>query len=171
VPAVVREEDAADAYILTLVENLQREDLSPREEAEALEVLVRERGWTTRQVGESIKRSHMYVSRRLRVFEDSVLAPLVLKNELAVSTAEELLRAPDQQSRQVLAEQAVREQWTMGKARRAISEFGTVRSNWDELVVHLRAVVNSASGVDPEVLTDVDRKLVRRTRTALRRLI
>jgi ParB family chromosome partitioning protein len=55
--AVVRDETDDQAYILTLVENLQREDLSPREEAAALEVLVRERGWCIRQVGEAIKRS------------------------------------------------------------------------------------------------------------------
>jgi hypothetical protein len=51
---------------------------------------VRERGWSTRQVDEAIKRSHIYVSRRLLVFDDPVLAPLVLGNHLPVSTAEEL---------------------------------------------------------------------------------
>jgi ParB/RepB/Spo0J family partition protein len=55
IAAVVRDEPDDAAYILTLVENLQREDLSPKEEAAALEVLMRERGWTTRQVGEAIK--------------------------------------------------------------------------------------------------------------------
>jgi hypothetical protein len=68
--AVVRDETDEQAYILTLVENLQGEDLSPKEEAAALEVLVRERGWSTRQVGEAIKRSAIHVSRRLRVFDD-----------------------------------------------------------------------------------------------------
>ena len=91
IAAVVRDESDEQAYILTLVENLQREDLKPREEAAALEILLREHRWTTRQVGEAIKRNHTYVSRRLRVFEDPVLAPLVLERKLPVSTAEELL--------------------------------------------------------------------------------
>jgi ParB family transcriptional regulator, chromosome partitioning protein len=69
--AVVRDvSDNDQAYLLTLTANLQREDLSPKEESEALEVLVRKWGWTTRQVAEAIKRDHSYVSRRLRVFED-----------------------------------------------------------------------------------------------------
>jgi ParB/RepB/Spo0J family partition protein len=50
IAAVVRDETDDQAYILTLVENLQREDLTPKEEAAALEVLVRERSWSTRQL-------------------------------------------------------------------------------------------------------------------------
>jgi ParB family chromosome partitioning protein len=121
IAAVVRDETDDQAYILTLVENLQREDLTPKEEAAALEILVRERKWSTRQVGEAIKRSAMYVSRRLRVFDDAVLAPLVLANQLPVSTAEELLREPDDNARRQLAEQAVTEQWTFPMARREVA--------------------------------------------------
>lgn len=121
IAAVVREETADQAYNLTLVENLQREDLTPKEEASALESLVRERGWTTRQVGEAIKRSHIYVSRRLRVFEDEILAGPVLANQLPVSTAEELLRA-EADIRPTLVEQAVAERWGQAQARRAVLE-------------------------------------------------
>jgi ParB/RepB/Spo0J family partition protein len=124
IAAAVRNETEEQAYILTLVENLQREDLTPREEAAALEVLVRERGWTTRQVGEAIKRSAMYVSRRLRVFDDEeVLKPLVLRDEkpLSVSTAEELLREPDIATRRELAQRAAREEWTPSVARREVA--------------------------------------------------
>jgi len=120
IAAVVREETDDQAYLLTLTENLQREDLTPKEEAEALEVLVRERGWTTRQIGQAIKRSHIYVSRRLRVFEDPALAPLVLENKLAVSTAEELLRVPDIHERKVLARRAAREGWERAQVRAAL---------------------------------------------------
>jgi ParB family transcriptional regulator, chromosome partitioning protein len=125
IPAVVRDETQDQAYILTLVENLQREDLTPKEEAAALEVLVRERGWTTRQVGEAIKRSHMYVSRRLRVFDDPVLAPLVLRKELPVSTAEELLRLPDTDERMAFARRAAQEGWERAQVRSALEERGS----------------------------------------------
>jgi ParB-like chromosome segregation protein Spo0J len=69
IAAVVRDETDDQAYILMLVENLQREDLTPKEGAAALETLIHARGWSTRQVGEALERSPMYVSRRLRVFE------------------------------------------------------------------------------------------------------
>jgi ParB family transcriptional regulator, chromosome partitioning protein len=136
ISAVVRDDGQEQAYILTLVENLQREDLSAREEAAALEVLVRERGWTTRQIGLAIKRSHIYVSRRLRVFEDPALAPLVLGHKLAVSTAEELLRVPDVSERKVLARRAVREGWERAQVRAALE----VRADGAEME---RSVPNS----------------------------
>jgi ParB family chromosome partitioning protein len=116
IPVVLREEGAEEAYLLTLVENLQREDLSPREEAEALGRLVRERRWTTRQVAAAIHRSQPYVSRRLRVYDDRVLRGLVLDNRLPISVAEELLAA-DPEQRADLARQAAREQWDQKRAR------------------------------------------------------
>jgi ParB family chromosome partitioning protein len=171
IAAVVRDEDEDRAYLLTLTENLQREDLTPKEEAAALEVLVRERGWTTRQVGEAIKRSHIYVSRRLRVFDDPTLAPLVLERKLAVSAAEELLRVPDTQARNDLAARAVTHDWTWGDARKAVSEFGTGRSKIDELLLQLRRVVAGADQIDPQDLTPAERKQVRQARAALSRLL
>jgi ParB family chromosome partitioning protein len=116
IPVLVRNEHADQAYVLALVENLQREDLSPREEAEALGRLVRERRWTTRQVAAAVYRSQAYVSRRLRVYEDKALRALVLADELSVSVAEELLAA-DQEKRASLAKRAVREQWDQKRAR------------------------------------------------------
>jgi ParB family chromosome partitioning protein len=159
IAAVVRDETDDQAYILTLVENLQREDLTPREEAAALEVLVRERGWSTRQVGEAIKRSPMYVSRRLRVFDDLVLAPLVLRNEVAVSTAEELLREADPTSRSELATQTARERWTQGDARRAVAARRNVTLQPSpRLPSHIRALREELAGLEPGALSALARR-------------
>lgn len=122
IAAVVRVETDSQAYLLTLTENLQRQNLRPREEAAALDRLANENGWTTRQIGQAIKRSHMHVSRRMRVFDDVVLAPLVQQERLKVSTAEELLRVPDTDERKVLAGRAVREGWERSDVRRVLAE-------------------------------------------------
>jgi ParB family chromosome partitioning protein len=151
IPAIVRDESDDDqAYLLTLTENLQREDLSPREEATALEVLLRQLG-STRKVANAIHKSAMYVSRRLRVFEDPALAPLVLKQQLRVSSAEELLRAPDDQ-RQGLATRAAAADWTPAEARR---EVANARRNGPlqqapapRLASHIRALSNELEQID-----------------------
>jgi ParB family chromosome partitioning protein len=162
IAAVVRDEADDQAYILTLVENLQREDLTPREEAAALEVLVRERGWSTRQVGEAVKRSAMYVSRRLRGFDDPVLAPLVRRDQLPLSTAEELLRAdPDQ--RQPLAQQAVEERWERPQVRAALAGCNAaLQQPSPQLASRIRALADELEAVDPSTLNArVRRELAR----------
>jgi ParB family chromosome partitioning protein len=73
IPAFVRDVSADHAYVLDLIENLQRQDLSPEEEADALGELTRTRGWTLQQVAGTIKRSVAYVSKRVRLFEDALL--------------------------------------------------------------------------------------------------
>jgi ParB family chromosome partitioning protein len=157
ISAVVRDDTQEEAYVLTLVENLQREDLSPREEAGALEVLVRERGWSTRQIGEAIKRSPMYVSRRLRVFDDPVVAPLVLNAGLAVSTAEELLRAPDAAVRERLAKKAATEAWSPTTARREVAAAGRngplQRTPPPRIASHIRALTDELAGLEPGALS------------------
>jgi ParB family chromosome partitioning protein len=165
IAAIVRDVTDDQAYILMLVENLQREDLTPREEAAALEVLVRERGWSTRQVGEAIKRSHIYVSRRLRVFEDEILVGPVLADHLSVSTAEELLRVqPD--LRPALVEQAVAERWGQAQARRAVVERNVPDGTPQRSREMVRAVKQLDALLDAGPISD----LPARARTELRRL-
>jgi ParB family chromosome partitioning protein len=117
-PAIVRTASSDDAFILLLVENLQRSDLRPAEESAALEALVRERGWSTHQVAAAIGRSQAYVSKRLRVFEDPLLAPAVLANQLSVSAAEELLTL-EESLRYELLSLAIEQHWDRQQVRAA----------------------------------------------------
>jgi ParB/RepB/Spo0J family partition protein len=122
IPAFVRTVDADHAYLLDLVENLQREDLSPEEEADALSELIRTRGWTQQQVADGIKRSVGYVSKRIRVFEDPLLRSAIVDRGLPVSTAEELLAADDAQ-RPMLIERALTEGWDQVRARQGMRDL------------------------------------------------
>src|SRR5207249_10055358 len=108
IAAVLRIADDDQAYLLMLAENLAREDLTPAEEAVGLAVLVRQHGWTLRQVAGAIHKSPAYVSQRLRVFEHQDLRAPVLEQRLSVSSAEELLRVPSSLRRELI-DQAVRE--------------------------------------------------------------
>jgi ParB family chromosome partitioning protein len=171
IAAVVRDETDEQAYILTLVENLQREDLSPKEEAAALEVLVRERGWSTRQVGEAIKRGPMYVSRRLRVFEDDTLAPLVLADKLAVSTAEELLVVADVERRKDLAQQAVDERWERRQVRAAVRTcIAAIHQPSGRLASRIRALTRELVALDRDALPPSARRDLARLLQAARAL-
>ncbi len=119
IPALVRAADADQGDVLQMVENLQRQDLSPDEEAAGLAGLMRRNGWSTREVAHAIKRSQTYVSKRVRVYEDPVLRRAVLDHGLPPSAAEELLPL-EAADRALLAERAVRESWGVAELREAV---------------------------------------------------
>ncbi|MBV9582147.1 MAG: ParB/RepB/Spo0J family partition protein [Chloroflexi bacterium] len=164
VPAVIRSDAQLEAPVLGLVENLQRRDLHPTEEAAALEALVRVRGWTTRQVACAVKRSQAYVSKRLRVFDDPLLAPAVLSDQLSISAAEELLGL-DERTRNKLLSLAIEEQWDRQQVRAAARGKGRFAANHPErepgLTGRLRKVRLELRALRADQLTESDRRELR----------
>lgn len=69
IPAIVREVPDQAALSIALIENIQREDLNPLEEAAALARLVNEFGLTHQQVAEAVGRSRAAVSNLLRLLD------------------------------------------------------------------------------------------------------
>ena len=69
IPAVVRRIDDQGAMCLALIENIQREDLNPMEQARALQRLMKEFELTHEAVAEAVGRSRSSVSNLLRLLE------------------------------------------------------------------------------------------------------
>ncbi len=69
VPVVIRELDSKSAAAIALIENIQREDLNPLEESQALMRLIDEFDLTHQQVADSIGRSRASVSNLLRLLD------------------------------------------------------------------------------------------------------
>ena len=95
IPAVVREVDDRAAIAMALIENIQRENLNPLEEATALERLIREFELTHQQAAEAVGRSRAAVSNLLRLLElhDGV-KDMVRKGQLEMGHARALLALP-----------------------------------------------------------------------------
>jgi ParB family chromosome partitioning protein len=88
VPALIREGD--DDLEIALIENLQREDLSPLEEAEALALLIERHGYSHREVADLLGKSRPYVSNTLAL------------NKLPESVKSDLHRDGRNMSREIL---------------------------------------------------------------------
>lgn len=76
IPALVRDYDDDEAAVLALLENLQREDLTPLEEGEYLAKLKQKYGFTEEQLGERLGKSRDYVHMRTRLTK---LSPDILE--------------------------------------------------------------------------------------------
>jgi len=95
VPALVREVSDQVAMAMALIENIQREDLNPLEEAQALKRLIEEFTMTHQQVAETIGRSRATVTNLLRLLELSEeVRQLVQDQRLEMGHARALLPLP-----------------------------------------------------------------------------
>jgi ParB family chromosome partitioning protein len=109
IPAVVRELDDQAAAAIGLIENIQRQDLNPLEEARALERLIEEFGLTHQEVAEAVGRSRVAVSNLLRLLElNADVKQMVEEGRLEMGHARALLGVRGNQQ-SALAERVVRQ--------------------------------------------------------------
>ena len=92
VPAVIIEADDKKVMELGLIENLQREDLNPMEEAEGYEVLMKEHGMTQEEVAQRMGKSRPAVANALRLLNlPQGVRPMVEDGALSAGHARAVL--------------------------------------------------------------------------------
>lgn len=92
IPAIVLDVDENTAYALALIENLQREDLNPMEEAEGYRRLTQELGMTQEQAAARVGRSRPAVANALRLLTlPQPVAALLRDKQLSAGHARALL--------------------------------------------------------------------------------
>lgn len=131
VPVVVRELEDRTVIAMALIENIQREDLNPLEEAEALQRLISEFSLTHAEAAEAVGRSRAAVSNLLRLLELPIAIRVLLESRrLEMGHARALLTlAPELASK--LAQEAADEGWSVREVERRAQAFaaGKVPSN------------------------------------------
>jgi ParB family chromosome partitioning protein len=108
VPAVVRETSESQAFELALIENLQREDLNPIEEAEAFQSMVAEHGHTQESLSVRVGKDRSTVANALRLLKlPPAVRAMVREGRLNMGHARALLGLESDQAIERLARQAV----------------------------------------------------------------
>jgi ParB family chromosome partitioning protein len=111
IPAVVRDIPDQAAAALSLIENIQRQDLNAIEEANALKRLIDEFGLTHQQTADAVGRSRAAITNQLRLIElPDNLKSMLERNELTSGHARALLSLKDQKQQSRLAERIVTQQ-------------------------------------------------------------
>jgi ParB family chromosome partitioning protein len=110
IPAVIRRVPDEAAIAMALIENIQRENLNPLEEARALERLIAEFGVTHEQAADAVGRSRAAVSNLLRLLQLAPeVADMVEKHQLEMGHARALLALTNRREQVAAAQRVVRE--------------------------------------------------------------
>lgn len=127
VPAVVKSFDKSTMLEIALIENLQREDLNPVEEARAYRKLMQEYNYTQEELSKRIGRSRPSIANSLRLMSlpESILNSLII-GELTPGQVRPLLSIDDKEAQQALAEKIIEEKLSAREAENIVSKEGKV---------------------------------------------
>jgi ParB family chromosome partitioning protein len=121
VPALIRDIPDDAAVAVSLIENIQRENLNPIEEARSLQRLVDDFGMTHEQAAEAVGRSRVAVSNLLRLLElPDPVREMLERRELDMGHARALLGVGAPQLLTEIARRVVRDGWSVRETERAV---------------------------------------------------
>ncbi len=119
IPCIVRDVSEEEALVVSLIENIQREDLSPVEEAVAYRRMVKEFSMTQEEISEKVGKSRPTVANTLRILTlPKDLIELIKEGKLTSGHARALLQIDNPKKRKALALKIVREKLTVREAER-----------------------------------------------------
>ena len=125
IPALVRTTDDTGALQQALVENIQREDLNPLDEAAAYQQLIEDFQLTHDEVATRVGKSRAAITNALRLFQlPPSIQKLVIEGSLSAGHARGLLGSPDRAFQESLARRAVAEGLSVRAVEEAVRQRG-----------------------------------------------
>ena len=122
-PVIVREASDRDVLELALIENLQREDLNPIEEARAFARLAREFGQKQEDIAQKVGKSRAAVANAMRLLElDDEVQGWLVQDLISVGHAKVLLSLKTPQEQRLIAEEILKRSLTVRAAEKLVNE-------------------------------------------------
>jgi ParB family transcriptional regulator, chromosome partitioning protein len=121
IPALVEDIDDDTALEISIIENLQREDISPLDEAAMYDRMIRDHGYSIRRLADKLGKDKGYLENRLRLADaPPEVRELVSLRKDTLSHAYELMKVEDPKKRRRLADQVARNELSLVKLRERI---------------------------------------------------
>jgi ParB family chromosome partitioning protein len=128
IPALIEDIDDDTALEIAVIENLQREDLSPIDEAVIYDKMIRQHGYSIRKLAQKLGKDKGYLENRLRLADaPTEIRELVSLRKDTLSHAYELLKVADPKKRKKLAEMVARGELSLVKLRERIDAVPRTR--------------------------------------------
>jgi ParB family chromosome partitioning protein len=124
IPAVVRDIPDEAAVAVALIENIQREDLNPIEEARSLHRLVEEFGLTHADAAQAVGRSRATVSNLLRLLElPRPVREMLEQRQIDMGHARALLGLPSPEMQAEVAQRVLKQHWSVRETENAVRKM------------------------------------------------
>ena len=124
VPVIIREISDDDVFKLALIENLQRSDLSPLEEASGYRQLIKEKGLTQEELAKILSESRSTITNTLRLLDlPEEVQELVDEGRLTAGHARAILAVPSDEGRVALAHKVVSEHLSVRQTESLAATF------------------------------------------------
>ena len=121
IPALVEDIDDDTALEISIIENLQREDISPLDEAAMYDRMIKDHGYSIRKLADKLGKDKGYLENRLRLADaPPEVRELVSLRKDTLSHAYELMKVSDPRKRKKLADQVARNELSLVKLRERI---------------------------------------------------
>lgn len=131
VPAIVRQLDEEQMIEIAVVENLQREDLSPLEEAEAYHILMEKLDLTQAQVAERIGKSRPYIANYLRLLSLPDSVKEMVGKDLSMGQARTILGLKNKDEMLSVAKRVVNEGLTVRQLEEWVQQLNETETSPD----------------------------------------
>jgi len=148
IPAIVKDMSSLEIMETALVENLQREDLNPIEEAEAYQKLINEHGLTQENISKLVGKSRAYIANSVRLLSLSEkVREMIVEELLTPGHARTLITIDDEKKQHDLAAYIAEKQLSV----RETEEYVKKRNNKKDKI-------KRKPGIDPSIL-EIEEKL------------
>lgn len=133
IPALVIDPPPEERLVLGLVENIQREELGPLEEADAYRVLQEEHGLTQEQVAQAVGKSRVAVTNSLRLLKlPAMVREMLITGQLTAGHGRAILTARSAERQVQVARQAVRQGLSVRQTEEVARRLETRRAPREE---------------------------------------
>ena len=124
IPAIIKELTPEQLMMVALIENIQREDLNPMEEAEALHRICHEFNLTQDEVSKSVGKSRPYITNALRLLKlPEEIKAMVLEGKLSNGHARALISLESTKRQIQIAEKVVADNLTVRETEKLVKDL------------------------------------------------
>lgn len=156
IPCIVEDFTNAEIKEISIIENLQRKDLSPIEEAKAIKELIDEFGWTQEVVAERLGKSRPAISNTLRILSlEPEVIEMIENGKLSAGHAKSLVVVTDKDAQIRLAKQVCEKKLTVRDLEQAVKSkkpkntnaFSNLSNEFHELIMDMQRVFGTKVSV------------------------